>query len=270
MGAYESGQAFIAGVLAKLPTEQQAQARKIFEDAAAKEAVTVIGDSTLARSDYSRQMDELKQKEEAMATRAQALEEWFGVNKPALEEYVRIKPEYDGWKAGGGNPTPNPNPLTPKPAAAYDPEESRKIAMQVVDDAGRDYINIAAWMAAKSVAHLHTFGEPLPAIELVNNPKLGKPVAGQPGRVFSLEDAYTEKYHDKLAAKAKEVDDKRIDTEVQRRLGEERAKHGNLPYPLRTEASVLDLVNDTNNKPNTYTVDTAVAEYERLAAQRSA
>ena len=60
MGAFESGQSFIAGVLAKLPAEQQAQAKAIFDAAEAKDAVALIGDGALARSDYSRHMDELR------------------------------------------------------------------------------------------------------------------------------------------------------------------------------------------------------------------
>lgn len=266
MGAYESGQSLLAGVLAKLPESARAQAKAIFEAAEAKDAVTLIGDSGLARSDYSKNMDDLKLKEDATAARLAELESWYGVNKNALDEYVQIKPKYDTLAAGSG--TPNPNPPTPKPPLAYDPEDARRIAAEVVDGAGRDYINISAWMAAKSVDHLHKFGEPPDVMALVQNPKLGKPVAGQPGRVFSLEDAYNEKYHEQVAAKTKEVHDKQIETEVQKRLAEERSKHPGHPFPLRSEASVLDVLKDTNNNPSSYTVDSAVAEYDRLQSQR--
>lgn len=264
MGAFESGQTFIAGVLAKLPANLQEQAKKIFEAAEAKDAVTVIGDSTLARSDYSRQMDDLRQKEESIAAHQAELNSWFTNNKGALEEYVKIKPEYDTLKGS----TPNPNPAAPaKVVVPFSEEDARKVAAQAIDEAGRDYVQIAAWISSKAVWHLHTFGEPLPGNEIASNPKLGRPIAGT-NRVFTLEDAYNEKYHEKLAAKTKDTEDKRIETEVQRRLGEERTKHGNHPFPLRGEASVLDAMNDPNNKPGTYTLDTAVAEYDRLQSQR--
>lgn len=267
MGAFESGQALIAGVLAKLPESQRAQAKAIFEAAEAKDAVTVIGDSTLARSDYSRQMDDLRAEKETIAAHQEQLNAWFTNNKGALEEYVRIKPEYDTLKTG----TPNPSLPLAKPAGpVYDPEEVKRIALEAIGGTGADYVQLTAFMLDRAGEHQQRFGEPLRMQELTANPKLGKQIAGQPvGRVFSLEDAYKEKYGEQLAARAKADDDKRIETEVQKRLAEERSKHENHPFPLRSEASVLDILNDANNKTSNYTVDTAVAEYDRLQSQRS-
>ena len=56
--------------------------------------------------------------------------------------------------------------------------------------------------------------------ELVNNPKLGRPILGQPGRVYSLQDAYQEKYGERIAAKNREAEDKRINDEVEKRLAD--------------------------------------------------
>lgn len=263
MGAYESGQSLLAGVLAKLPESQRAQAKVIFEAAEAKESVTLLGDSALARSDYSRQMDDLKTKEDATAARLAELESWFGVNKSALDDYVQIKPKYD---ALNGQKPPIADPA--KPAPVYDPEDTRRIAREQVEESGLDYVKISAWMAAKSVEHLHKFGEPPDVMLLVQNPKLGKPVAGQPGRVFTLEDAYNEKYNEKIVARNTELENKRIDAEVQRRMAEERSKNGGHPFPLRSEASVLDGLTDTKAGPASHTLDTAVAEFERLQAGR--
>lgn len=266
MGAFESGQALIAGVLAKLPESQRAQAKAIFEAAEAKDAVTVIGDSTLARSDYSRQMDDLRAEKETIAAHQEQLNAWFTNNKGALEEYVRIKPEYDTLKTN----SPNAAVPQPKPPVAYDPEEVKRIALEAIGGTGADYVQLTAFMLDRAGEHQQRFGEPLRMQELTSHPKLGKQIVGQPaGRIFSLEDAYKEKYGEQLAARAKADDDKRIETEVQRRLGEERSKHGNHPFPLRSEASVLDILNDANNKTSNYTVDTAVAEYDRLQSQRS-
>src|SRR5262245_39744481 len=85
MGAFESGQSFVAGVLAKLPAELQTQAKAIFDKAEAKEAVTLIGDGALARSDYSRSMDTLREKEGALNEYYARLNHWYGDNKSALE-----------------------------------------------------------------------------------------------------------------------------------------------------------------------------------------
>src|SRR5262252_8094600 len=86
MGAFETGQTFLAGVLAKLPAEQQAQAKAIFEAAEAKDAVTLLGDGALARSDYSRSMDQLREKEQALNEYYEKLNGWYGENKAALDQ----------------------------------------------------------------------------------------------------------------------------------------------------------------------------------------
>ena len=84
MGAFESGQTFMAGVLAKLPAEQRAQAEAVFNNAEAKEAVTLIGDSVLARSDYSRNMDASGEKETALTDYYTRLDGWYKDNQDAL------------------------------------------------------------------------------------------------------------------------------------------------------------------------------------------
>src|SRR5262245_7537543 len=104
MGAFESGQSLIAGVLAKLPPEQQAQAKAIFDAAEAKEAVTMIGDQALARSDYSRSMDQLREKEGALTEYYARLNTWYDENKTLL----------DGARNPSPSPTSDPAP-TPAP-----------------------------------------------------------------------------------------------------------------------------------------------------------
>lgn len=262
MGAFEDGQSFLAGVLAKISSpEKRAQVEAVLRDPEAKDAVTLVGDSVLARSDYSRHMDDLKAKETATQAKLDELNVWFEANKAALQEYVVIKPEYDELKAKGGTPPGTP-PATPPATPPVDP---RKVVEEVLAEEGRGYVNLSAYIAGLSVRHLHMFGEPLDPMELVANPKLGKPILGQPGRVFSLQDAYNEKYGERVAARAKEAEEKRFNDEVQKRLTEERAKLAGQPFPLRNEApSVLD-----NMKPAEHTLDTAVAEFERLQQARS-
>jgi hypothetical protein len=114
---------------------------------------------------------------------------------------------------------------------------------------------------------MHLFQEPLDMTELIANPKLGKPVMGQPGRVFSLQDAYTERYGERIQAKAKEAEDKRINDLVEQRLGERLKANSSHPFPLRQESSPLDVLS-TKEGSQAHTLDTAVAEYERLQQAR--
>lgn len=259
MGAFESGSEFLAGVIAKLPAELQAQAKDLFSKPEAKDAVIIIGDGALARPDYSKAMNDLKAKELAVQEKLDNLDAWYEANKTALQEYVVIKPEYDELKVKGGGPVVKKE----DPPTVPDP---RKVVEEVLAEEGRSYVQLSAYIAGLAVKHSHMFGEPLDPLELVNNPKLGRPVAGQPGRVYSLQDAYNEKYGERVAAKQKEAEEKRFNDEVQKRLTEERAKLAGQPFPLRNEApSVLDHITDAA----AHTVDTAVAEYDRLQAVRS-
>ena len=275
MGAYESGQAFIAGVLAKLPEEQRAQAKAIFDAAEAKEAVTLAGDGALARSDYSRSMDSLREKEGSLQEYYNRLNAWYSENEAALQAAR--------GNGNGGNPNPNPNPNpngNPAPAPAADPSrqpaptgvlsaaDMRAIADQAVSDAGRDYVALSAFIATQGLRHSHLFGEPLDMTELVADPKLGRPVYGQPGRIYSLQDAYHAKYGERLAAKQKEQEEARFNAEVDKRLQERmRATPQSHPFPLRAESSPLDALS-TKDGPAAHTLDTAVAEYERLQQAR--
>ncbi|HEY6416087.1 MAG TPA: hypothetical protein VIX41_07615 [Acidimicrobiales bacterium] len=270
MGAFESGQSFLAGVLAKLPAEQRAQAEAIFTADGAKEAVTLAGDGALARGDYSRNMDTLREKERELTAYYERLNGWYADNRTALD---RAR-EAEG-AASGGSSAPQPasgglvTPVQPAapPPGALTAADIRRIADEAVNDAGRDYIAVTAFLATQGARHAHLFGEPLDMTELVAHPKLGRPVVGQPGRVYSLQDAYLDQYGERLAAKQKEFEDKRFNEEVEKRLAARVAQQTPHPFPLRAESSPLDVLS-TKDGPAAHNLDTAVAEYERLQAAR--
>ena len=258
MGAFESGQSFLAGVLAKLPAEQQAQARAIFEAAEAKDAVVLLGDGALARSDYSRSMDAIREQERALTDYYTRLDSWYTDNKATLDAatatQAQERPPAAGPAAGG--------------QIALTPDDIRRIANDAVNEAGRDYIAVSAFLATQGARHSHLFGEPLDMTELVANQKLGKPVYGQPGRVYSLQDAYMERYGERIQKKQQEAEDKRINDEVDKRLGEKlKLTQSGHPFPLRQESSPLDVLS-TKDGPAVHTLDSAVAEYERLVSAK--
>jgi hypothetical protein len=262
MGAFESGSTFMAGVLAKLPAEQRAQAEAVFNNAEAKEAVTLIGDSVLARSDYSRNMDQLREKEQALTEYYTRLDGWYKDNEAALAT-ARSRPvEQPRVDPPNGHGQPNAN-LAP----SVTPEEMRRIANDAINEAGRDYIAVSAFLTTQGAWHSHVFNEPLDMTELVQNPKLGRPIVGQPGRVFSLQDAYQERYGERIAAKNKEAEEKRFNDEVEKRYQERTRGTTSQPFPLRGETSPLDVLS-TKDGPAAHTLDTAVAEYERLVAAK--
>lgn len=252
MGAKESGQAFLEQVLSKLPADKQAAAKALFEDPGAEGAVTLLGDGALARADYSKGMDALKAKTDE-------LENWFQDNKGALDDYVAIKPEYDKLKDGKHEPV--------KPVV--DPIDPKKVVEDVLSVQGPHFLQASAWMAAKAVEHSRLFGEELDVLALAQDPRLGKQIKGAAeGRVVSLPDLYMEKYGEKVAAKAKEIEEKKFNDEVDKRLKDRLSQQTTNPFPLRGESSVLDVLSEKDGAAK-HTLDTAVAEYERLTAART-
>jgi len=276
MGAFESGQTFMAGVLAKLPAESRAQAEAIFNAAEAKEAVTLVGDGALARSDYSRSMDQareqLREKEQALTEYYTRLNGWYVDNQAALDRAKQLDAAATSTTPQGTNGQGQTGSAAAAGHAAasgvLSRDDIRRIADEAVNEAGRDVIAITSFMMTQGARHQHLFGEPLDMNEVTANPKLGRPIAGQPGRIFSLQDAYDEKFGERVTAKHKEAEDKRINDEVEKRLQERlKATTSTHPFPLRQESSPLDVLS-TKDGSASHTLDTAVAEYERLQAAR--
>ena len=96
--ALETGKSLLDAVLAKLPESLRDSAKTAFAAPEAADALTELGARGLAQSDYSRQMDEIRRKEQELATAQSQINEvatqqtdWWNVNKPALEEYTRLK-----------------------------------------------------------------------------------------------------------------------------------------------------------------------------------
>lgn len=257
MGAYESGQSFLAGVLAKLTPEQQAQAKAIFEAPEAKDALTTLGDGVLARTDYSKQMDSLRQKQTELDQLYQRNTDWFGQNEAALQEYLRIKPEYETLKGSKPGAPPSPSP------SGLDESAIQKLLDERINQASVDVVGLSAWAATKSAEHMQMFQEVLPVQTLINDAitarKAGKPV--------TIDEVYIEKYGPRLKEKADAAEAARIDKLVQEKLAAERAASPGLPFPVRTEASVLDVL-EQKLDPTQFTAAAAAAEYQRLQQAR--
>lgn len=270
MGAFEDGTSFLTGVLAKLPEGQRAQVKAAFEAPEAKEAVVLLGDSVLARSDYSKRMDDITKRDGELKAKLQETTDlytrndaWYKTNEAALKEAKALREENDRLKAdGGGDDDRNRPPVLDKKTIEQTIDEMMSTREQ-------GYVEVVSYMTDLSSSHQRLFGEPLNTRELLANPKLGKPILGQPGRVFSLQDAYQERFGEQIKTKQKEDHDKGIETEVQKRLQEERIKLHQQPYPLRGQIgpSVLDVL-DTKEGSASHTLDTAVALYDTLQANR--
>ncbi len=275
--ASDSGKAFMAGVLAKLPEALRAQAETIFHAAEAEVALEVIGTGALAQPEINRKLDEIAAQDKELKDKLAAAtdlyernDKWYRTNEAALKEYPTLKTEVDRLKAGGGGD--DDDDAAKRRAPVIDKKTIEDTIREMIDpllsERERGYVDVVAFMQDTGFNHLQRFGTQPNMRELIANPKLGRPIAGQPGRVFSLQDSYNEKYGAAVAEADKKAHDKLIEDEVQKRLGEERAKNGNQPFPLRGAApSVLDVL-ETKEGSAAHTLDTAVAAYESLQAGR--
>lgn len=259
MSAFDTGKSLVQQILAKLPEGTRAIVAPAFEAAEASEALTLLGDLGMARSDYSRQSDTLRtQAADLEAKRAELeavharQEAWWQENAPKVQGYDTLKPEYDRLKAGGMPPAEKKE--TP-PAAGLTIDDLNKILLE--REAG--YAGVMALSSQLAARHFGTFGEFLdtaPLMRLANERKL------------TLEQAYDATFGDRIKAKAGEVEKARIDKIVEERLAEERKKNPMLPGPSRAgvvEPSALDtLLTNPAERSQRYTADSAADRYEQL------
>ena len=259
--ALDAGKSLADLILAKLPESLRESVKTAFAAPEATDALTLLGDSTLARADYSRQMDEIKQKEETLAEDYTKLNTWYASKKADLDELDKLK--------AGKKDDPVINPT--KPAAPdFDPAKfiSREDFTKTMFEQQRvaaDYLGLQNVLTLK---HYDDFKEVLDTRELLADKKLGtqKPDGG----TYGLIDAYQAKFSEKLSTRDKLAEETRINKLVEDRLSEERKKSPTMAFPIKGAPSALDLLESgATFKPEDYTAQAAADEYQRLQASRA-
>ena len=255
--ASDAGRAFVTGVIAKLPEHLRAQAETLFTAPEAEDALVVIGTGALAQPDINRRYDDLKKQEDALQAKHRELTDWWDTNRPALEEYKTIKPEYDRLKG-------QPAPVAEAPPKGLDVET----VAQMFDENNRAFARVTSLGLKLVQKHQRMFNEELDTDALIGDPRIGQPIPGT-NRVFGLLDVYHDTFGERIKAKEQEAEDARIQKLVDARLAEERRKAPpGPPFPLRDGgSSPLDVL--TQAERPTHSIDSAVAEYERLVAART-
>lgn len=248
--ALETGKTLLDSVLAKLPENLRDAAKTAFAAPEAADALTELGARGLAQSDYSRQMDDIRRKDQELAD-AQAeiarvhkeQTDWYAANKPALDEYNRIK-------AGG---TPPAAPVPPAAPAGISKEDLDK----VLGDRDRSYAQVLGITSTMTAQHYKDFGEVLNVADLIAFAEKNR---------LPLADAYAQKFAEPIKARNDKLESERIEKLVAERLATERAQHAGQPFPLRNaDPSVLDNLTKESDKSQ-YSADAAAAEYARLTS----
>jgi hypothetical protein len=198
-GRTEAGQAFINELLARIPEDRRGAVAEAMN--AAPDAINFLGDGALRQSEFSRKMEQVQKDHTALTA-------WYEENQALLER--------------GRLATTSPviTPVTPTTPAT--PSFGQKDVEGILNQRELSYAQVTAQMTTLASRHLHEFGEVLDVSTLINDPKVGQ---------LGLEGVYREKFAPRYAEKAAKVQSAAIETEVQKRLGEERAKSAQFPFP---------------------------------------
>lgn len=267
--ALDSGKSLAEAVLAKLPENLRDAARTALLAPEATDALTLLGDSALARSDYSKNMDEIRTKAEELREQEATLvadharlSDWYAGKKAVIDKYPTLDAiEAELARARGGTPPPaDPNP--PKPPVSGISKEDLEAAFMERD---KGYASVLALTTTLATKHLRDFNEVLDVNALVAHATKNRLPLYDPRADM---DAYRALHGEQLKAKQDADEQTRINKLVDEKLAA-RLKDANQPFPLRNSSpSVLDVLQDPNFKPTDFGVDAAVAEYDRLTANR--
>ena len=271
--ALDSGKSLAEAVLAKLPESLREQAKAALLAPEATDALTLLGDSALARSDYSRQMDEiraktdeLKAQEDTLIADHRNLTEWYAEKKAVIDKYPSLSAvEQELAKARGGI-VPPPAEVKP-PASGLSKEDLERYLSERDQARDEGYANVLGLTTTLTARHLRDFNEVLDMNELIQHAKKHRVALFDPR---ADTDAYRTIHGEKIKTRQATEEAARVQKLVDEKLAEERKKYADQPFPLRNrEASVLDVLQQPDRKASDYTLDAAVAEYERLQSSRT-
>lgn len=247
--AFDTGKSLADLILAKLPEGLRAEAAKAFSAPEAADAITLLGDSALARADYSREMDGIRQKAEELQAEQDRIN---GIHETQVDWWTKNQAAIEEWKVLKAQGTHVPDKKEPVPVAGLTKAELD----EMLNARDQGYASVLGITTTLSGRHFKDFGEVLDGNDLI--------AYAQKNRL-ALPDAYQQKYADKIKAKTEAEEKVRIDKLVEERLGEERKKLANQPFPLRNqEPSALDVL----QQPDKPALPDPTEFYQQLQAAR--
>lgn len=238
-------QAFLADVLNSVPAESKADVEKVLRD----ERVTAkMKEGVLARSDYSRQMDELTQAREALnaevteaRTRISGWEDWYA---KASQEVANVQTKLSTYEQRYGKLDGTQPPQKP----SLTEEDFHKRLTEELQRHDAMAIAFANDLTRVQIDHLKEFKETLDTDKLINDATK---------RGVTLRQAYQEF----VAPMIKEREEKRFEEALKKAKEEgaaEYASNHRLPFvPGPSEPHVLDSMTRS---------DTPRTEGDRIAA----
>lgn len=260
--ALEAGKSLADLILAKLPESLRDSVKTALTAPEATDALTLLGDSALARADYSRSMDDLKAKEAQLTEDYTKLNDWWATKQAEFAEYEKLKDD-PRLKNPASKPPVDPNAPPPVDPSKFVSKEDFEKLLRAEQMQAANFMGL---QNALTLKHFQDFGEVLDTRELLADKKLG--TALPDGRTYGLIDAYQTKYSDKLSERDKAREDARIKKLVDEGVAERMKGVNPAMVPIRPGASPLDVL-DSKTEPNQFSPDAAAQEYLRLQEARS-
>jgi hypothetical protein len=248
MDKKEQAKSFLEGILRFVAPEQKDVVQSALLGLVdVEDAAEHVASHILRQEDYSREMNDLKTKQEQLDSLTEQNNQWYRDNSSALSATAQLAKDgklvlKDGkWQLaatgnGNGDPNPNPNPNpNPDPTKGYITEESLKVHMQKLAAEALPVMEQYAGLGAK---HMQIFNEPLGPEDLQAIRQNAEK------KQLTLDASYREMYKPKYDERQKKQHDDELASAEKRGYEKARAENPNLPHVFSGQApsSHLDVL----------------------------
>jgi hypothetical protein len=220
MAKKDEGQKYVESLLALIPEEK----RTAVKEALAQDQVYEhVGEHVMARSDYSRAQDQLKQSADAVLGYKSQLDTWYQTVNQELARGSEALRRLESIKGDEPQTDPAATPATP---SGLKQEDVEKVLAERIGQNEQQTLGLVAYVTTLAQAHYARYGEPLDVGNLIGESRrVGRP----------LPQVYEEKTREKreaLEAKQAKQEREKLREEVRGELLAEQRKSGHGAYPL--------------------------------------
>lgn len=241
------GDPYLKEILALIPEEKK------------DTILSALGEKIMPRQDYSRAMDEIRNKETAVLTYKESLDRWWGENTQKLDEYEKLKSK------ASADPAPSGGSDTLKALEGYiKKDEVDKLVNERLRQSEENGLNLFPSMMEIATKHLSEYGQVINPNEIIAHAR---------SKNLSMRDAYMDLSKDLREEKAKKAEEARV-AKMREELRQELMKEqGHGIFPVSPDSGVSSgLAGLKAEIPNTSSRISAAIEdhFKNGATRRSA
>lgn len=230
----------------------------------ADQILSALGERVMAKDEYSRAHDQLREKDRAVLAYKTQLDNWYNEKVEALSTGETAKAELAKLKAGAGGTQPPASSAVASLEGYVKKDEIEKYINERVALSENQGLTVMTQLGALVGRHHHTYGEPLDTNALVTFAReKGVGVAAAYDEMFAEKaKALTEK---RAAAERKKLEEE-IREQVRKEMG-----HGAYPVGPQEDSSGNTLSGLKQKQGESdYGVQAAINEYYRMSKPPSA